>query len=240
MTGVQTCALPICYGRPNLVAAVELHHQYRDDKRLVIDDFEQGILDRTKPLPPQLAVRAKNNSLGRNVTVSGLGVPDGLSDALTEASLRRRDMEFSWHETVGDIAAWDSLGGTYTTSLGGLDISSFPVLSFRVAQRFGSHRNPSPAGLAPGDKKDFTVRLVDSGGQIAEVRAGTITDVPFPYKRSDDFNLTKSALKTIRILLSTFRNNNPLINLHAVSFIVFRFDISATGEIAIDDIEFSN
>jgi hypothetical protein len=241
----------MCYDRPPSVAAVELHHQYQDTKRLVIDDFEQGVLDRTKAIPPQLADRAKKNTLGQSVTVSGLSVPEDisdastqaslpLSDALTEASLRRRDMKQSWHETIGAVVAWDSIGGTYTTQLGGLDVSPFPVLSFRVTQRFGSVRNPSPAGVAPGADKDFSVRLVDSTGQIAEVRVGTITDIPFPYKRSDNTNLTKSALKTIRIPLNAFKDNNSLIDLLAVSSIVFLFGLSARGEIAIDDIEFSN
>jgi hypothetical protein len=241
----------MCYDRPPSVAAVELLHQYQDSNRLVIDDFEQGVLDRTKAIPPQLADRAKKNTLAGNVAVSGLSLPEDisdastqaslpLSDALTEASLRRRDMKQSWHETIGALVAWDSVGGAYTTQLGGLDVSPFPVLSFRVAQRFGSVRNPSPAGVAPGADKDFFVRLVDSTGRVAEVRVGTITDIPFPYKRSDDTNLTKSALKTIRIPLSAFVSHNSLFDTHAVSSIVFLFGLSARGEIAIDDIEFSN
>ena len=146
------------------------------------------------------------------------------------------------------MIAWDSPGGFYSTPVGLRDVTSFDVLSFRVTQRFASSRNP--LGV-----KDFTVRLVDKGGKSADVSVGSIATITFPYERRlhkvpnpspppadiilDHKCLTKSALKTIRIPLTEFTDLEPLLKLNEVRRIVFRFDKSPRGEIAIDDIEFS-
>lgn len=228
------------YGRPTNVATVELHHQFQDTTRLIVDDFEQGVLDRTAPLPPQLALRAQHNTLGKSVTTPDLVIPGGFSDARTEANLGRRDLDFFWHETIGAMIAWDSTTATYTTELGNRDVSPFQALSFRVTQRFDSSRNPHPPGLTPGAPQDFFIGLIDSAGRSTFVRVGTVTSIPFPYKRSDDISLTKSALKTVRIPLSVFKGLNPGLDLRSLQSVVFQFRQMATGEIAIDDIEFSN
>lgn len=228
-------------GRPSTIpAAVELHHQVQDPTRLTVDNFDQGALNRAIPLPPQLATRAGTNSLGGAVTVAGLAVPTGLANARTEASLQHRDIAPFWHDTVGGMVAWDAAGGTYTTAVGDRNVSAFAVLSFRVAQRFDSARNPNPAGATtPGAPQDCTVALVDSGGEVASVRAGTIALIPFPYKRTTAA-LTKSALKTIRIPLSAFTNANSSLSLTSVRSVRFELGPAARGELAIDDIEFSN
>lgn len=215
---------------------IDIHTQVQDPQREIVDNFEQGVLSRANPLPPQLATRASSNTLGQAVTINstGLVVPTGLSNALTEASLRKRDLDFFWHETIGAMLAWSSPGGKYITALGGRNVSSFQVLSFRVTQRAGSSRNPT------GTVKNFSVALVDVASQLASVQVGTITPIPFPYERLDDPSLTKSALKTVRIPLDTFSSLNTSLNLKTVQSIEFRFDQTSTGEIAIDDIEFSN
>ena len=183
-------------GRPSTIASlVEMHHQVQDPTRLTVDDFEQGALNRAAPLAPQLATRAGTNTLGGSVTVAGLAVPTGLANTRTQASLQHRDIAPFWHDTVGGMVAWDGAGGTYNTSVGDRNVSAFAVLSFRVAQRFDSLRNPNPAGATtPGAAQDCTVTLADSAGQTASVRAGTIAPIPFPYKRTSPA-LTKSALK---------------------------------------------
>lgn len=228
-------------GRPSTIgAAVELHHQVQDPTRLTVDNFDQGALNRAAPLPPQLAARAGTNTLGGVVTVAGLVAPTGMVNARTEASLQHRDIAPFWHDTVGGMVAWDAAGGTYTTEVGDRDVSAFAVLSFRVAQRFDSPRNPNPAGLTtPGATQDCTVTLVDAANETASIRAGTIALIPFPYKRTNAA-LTKSALKTIRIPLGAFTTANANLSLAAIRFIRFELGPAATGELAIDDIEFSN
>lgn len=225
-------------GRPPGLATIELFHQVQETNRLVVDDFEQGTLDRTLLLPPQLATRARNNTLGRPVTATGLAVPGGFTDALTEASLRTRDLSFFWHATTGVMLAWDAAGGSYRSETGDRDVSGFRVLSFRVSQRFDSPRNPHPAGLTSGAPKLFAVGLVDAANVSAFIRGGPLLTIPFPYKRTD--GLTKSALKSVRLPLSTFKEAEPRLDLRHIAAVVFEFTQSLTGEIAVDDIEFSN
>jgi hypothetical protein len=234
--------------RPAAVAAgVEIHHQFQHPTRLTVDNFEQGAaLNRAQPLPPQLATRAQTNSLGGAVTGGGLAVPGGgFTNARTEASLRRIDPGSFFHDTVGGLIAWNSAGGTYTTALGGRDVSAFEVLSLRVCQRFDSPRNfnppdpPAPAPPAPGAPMDLFVRLVDTGGQAATVRIGTVALIPYPYKRSDTSTLTKSVLKTIRLPLAAFTAANPGLSLTAIATLVLELRPNATGEIAVDDLELS-
>lgn len=253
-------------GRPaSVAAAVAIFHQFQQvgAQRAVIDNFEQGAFDlAAPPLGPQLAARAAQNTLGGAVAVAGLVIPVGLTAARTEASLRRRELANFCHDTFGGMVAWTGIGGTYTTPFGAGNISTFRVLSFRAAQRFGVPRNPSPGGvglpgLAPGATLDLTVRLTDSAGRAARVRAGTVATIPFPWKRLRPGDLppigpgvphpgeggealNKSALRTIRLPLSAFKAANNSIDLTAVVSIVFELDQRATGELAIDDIEFSD
>ena len=237
-------------GRPASVPpAVPIFHQFRQvaGQRSVIDDFEQGAFDPAVPLAAQqavLATRAERNALGNVVTVAGLATPVGLANARTEASLRRRELANFCHDTFGVMVAWDAVGGTYTTPFAASNLSGFRVLSFRATQRFDVARNPNPAAaLTPGAIRDLTVRLTDSTGQVARVQAGTVATLPFPWKRpagEGGPGLDKSALRTIRLPLSAFTAANGTLALTALVSITFEFDRSATGELAIDEIEFSD
>lgn len=172
------------------------------------------------------------------MTSTGLAVPGGFTDALTEASLRTRDLSFFWHATTGAMLAWDAIGGNYRSEVGDRDVSNFQVLSFRVTQRFDSPRNPHPAGLTPGAPKLLSVGLVDTGNVSAFIRGGPLLTIPFPFKRSD--GLTKSALKSVRLPLSACKEAEPRLELRHIAMVVFEFSESPTGEIAVDDIEFSS
>jgi len=240
-------------GRPASVPGPAIFHQFQQVavQRAVVDNFEQGAFDLAAPLGPQLATRAERNTLNGAVTVAGLVAPVGLTNARTEASLRRRELAFFCHDTFGAMVAWNAAGGSYTTPFGASNVSGFRVLSFRAAQRFDVPRNPNPAGLAAGAVQDLTVRLTDSAGRAARVRAGTVATIPFPWKRptgplppagtgEGGETLNKSALRTIRLPLAAFKDANGSIDLAAVVSIAFELDQRATGELAIDDIEFSD
>jgi hypothetical protein len=246
-------------GRPSAVsAAVEIHHQVEEKPpKLIVDDFEQGAFSPAASRAvqgAQLATRATTNSLNLGVSQSGLAVPSSpLTNDLTEGSLRNRELDFFWNDTFGAILAWDAVGARYTQNLGSRDVSAFKVLSFRVTQRFGSSRNPDPAPPAVGVSPDFSISLGDTNGQNAQVRVGSVATIPFPWKRSQNVRdpitrlvtgttnrLTKSAFITIRIPLSTFKNVNSALNLNALRLVIFQFNQTAQGEIAIDNLEFSN
>jgi hypothetical protein len=233
-------------GRPATVAAaVQIFHQFQQvaGQRAVIDDFEQGAFNPALPQGPQLAPRAERNGLNGVVAVAGLEIPVGLTDARTEASLRRRELANFCHDTFGAMVAWAAAGGTYTTPFAASNVSGFRVLSFRATQRFDVPKNPNPAGLVPGTALDLSVRLTDSAARTALVRAGSVATLPFPWKRpaaEGGPDLNKSALRTIRLPLSAFTDANNALALTAIVSIAFVFDRRANGELAIDDIEFSD
>jgi hypothetical protein len=115
------------------------------------------------------------------------------------------------------------------------DVSSYAVLAFRVTQKYGSPLNQS------NQSQDLFVRLTDSGGKSRAIRTSTFTSIPYPYVRGYT-DLIKSALKTVRIPLASFTIANlgaQDVDLSNVQSVSFEFDAEATGEIEIDDIEFS-
>jgi hypothetical protein len=235
-----------------VTSSVEIHNQVREvPPRLTVDDFGQGAFNPAAPQGPQLAARATTNTLSNAVTQTGLVTPAGpFTNALTEASLRHRELnlagsnDFFWNDTFGEMLAWDAVGATYTQPLGTQDVSSLLVLSFRVTQRLGSARNPNPPGDTPGNSPDFSIELTDSAGAKAVVRVGSISLVPFPWKRLNSAGglsaLSKSALTTIRIPLTAFTAVNAALSLKVLTGVAFKFTTTAKGEIAITDLEFSN
>ena len=248
------------YEKPASVNAVELHQQVQDPTTLVIDNFDQVAPVAGRPLLRRLADRATTNTLGNAVSQTGLVRPDpsllgNFRNALTETQLTNDFIEFFIHDGVGAMIAWNSSGDTYQSTLNSQDASAFKVLSFRVTQRFGSTRNPA------NTVQNFSVRLTDSAGEAATLLISSVTDIPFPFERHDhvalhgplpvsrvrfvdrlpdspDFN--KSALKTIRLSLENFVNANTNLNLAALEQLDFIYNQTTSGEIAIDNIEFSN
>ncbi len=202
---------------PSLAGALHIHTSCQLPGALLLDDFEQT------PHNPNL------NSLGGTVTGVALST-------LAENALRTLD-NHSPHVTSGCNIAWQSTAGIYLSQVPALakDVSGYTVLAFRVTQKYGSPQNPA------NQSRDLFVRLSDGGGKSRAIRVSTFTDVPYPYLRGYS-DLIKSALKSVRIPLASFTIANlgaqdlDLTDLHSVSF---EFDADATGEIEIDDIEFS-
>ncbi len=151
------------------------------------------------------------------------------------------------HQTRGVLLKWNVLTAKYQSELPIIwkDVSAFKYLSFRVTQKAGSGAN-----LAD-QLQDFYVRLTSAGGGNSRaVRVGYFNTIPYPYKpeyiASKDANEgpnTKSALKTIRIPLQAWTIkalNAPIVDLTNVELVTFEFIAKPTGEIEIDDIEFTN
>ncbi|HEU4880745.1 MAG TPA: hypothetical protein VFT45_00830, partial [Longimicrobium sp.] len=245
--------------RPASVSAVEMHPQVRVPGARVVDNFEQPAPDLTVPLEQQLADRAATNTLTLAVTGPDLSLPEprqpgspAFAGPLTEASLKLADTAFFPHATSGALLAWSSATAQYRTELGGVDATSFQVLSFRVGQRHASPRN------TPGAAQDFFVVLTDSGGRTAEVQVSTRATIPAPFVRHDHAGLghptipgsaifwspdvpalTRSPLRTVRLRLDDFKAANPALDMTTLQRVTFAFRQTPQGEIAIDDIEFS-
>jgi hypothetical protein len=139
---------------------------------------------------------------------------------------------------AGGNVAWQSSAGIYLTNVpaAAKDLSGFMMLSFRVTQKYQSPRNPV------GQPQDFHVRLTDLNGKSRTIRVSLFTEIPYPYVRGYD-QLVKSAMNSVRIPLASYTIANlgaQDVDLANVASISFEFDAQSTGEIDIDDIEFSD
>jgi Chlorophyllase enzyme len=201
--------------KPSLVSGIQIHTSHQEPGTQLLDNFEQH--------------NPNANTLGGAVTGTSLST-------LAENALRTLDSH-SPHVTSGGNIAWQSTAGIYLSDVPIMakDVSGFEVLAFRITQKFGSPQNPS------SQAQDLFVRLTDGGGKSRAIRVSTFTDIPYPYVRGYA-DLIKSALKTVRIPLVSYVIANlgaqdvDLTNIQSVSF---EFNANSTGEIEIDDIEFS-
>ncbi|HVM48818.1 MAG TPA: hypothetical protein VMU04_12375 [Candidatus Acidoferrum sp.] len=201
--------------KPSALSAIQIHTSHQEPGVRLLDNFEQH--------------DPGSNTLGGAVTGSSLS-------NLGEDALHALD-NHSPHVTGGGDIAWQSAAGIYLSRVpnASKDVSGFEVLAFRVTQKYGSPQNP------PNQAQDLFVRLTDGNGHSRALRASTFTDLPYPYVRGYT-DLIKSALKSVRIPLTSFAIANlgqqdvDLTNIQSVSF---EFDANSTGEIEVDDIEFS-
>ena len=203
--------------KPTLVSGLQIHTSHQVPGATLLDNFEQ------------IPHNPNTNTLGGAVIGTALST-------WTENDLHSLDVH-SPHVTSGGAIAWQSTAGIYLSQvpLVAKDVSSYAVLAFRVTQKYGSPLNQS------NQSQDLFVRLTDSGGKSRAIRTSTFTSIPYPYVRGYT-DLIKSALKTVRIPLASFTIANlgaQDVDLSNVQSVSFEFDADATGEIEIDDIEFS-
>jgi len=209
-------------------SAAEVHTQYQPTSRLTLDSFEA-------------APATNQNTLGGTVT------PTNLDGAPQEDVMGTIDAN-SPHQTRGIRLKWNAATAKYQSEIplagNQRDVSGFKFLSFRVTQKVGSAANPAD------QLQDFYVRLsTAAGGNSRAVRAGYFDKIPFPYKPeykpnwdSNEAPNTKAALKTIRIPLSAWTIkalSAPIVDLTNVESVTFEFSSKPTGELAIDDVEFT-
>jgi hypothetical protein len=135
------------------------------------------------------------------------------------------------HSTTVTRVAWPNSAGTltYTVPAGQVDASGFEVLAFRVAQ------TTDPANPA-GANQNFQVELV-GGGVTRGFYAGQFDIIPPRYTHPEGYPHT--VMTTVRVPLHSFIMNNSGLTLNNVDTIRFRFNNPATGNIYVDDIEFS-
>lgn len=187
----------------------------------VYEDMLRGRL--TFPSTAGFKIHHTRHENNHNKIESGSGA--GSATGLTPTSLSGPSV----HVTQALEINWSSAGTyVYTLPAGSRDASSFEVLSFRVAQTFSS-ANPS------GGDQEFKVELT-GGGNLRLVYTGRFDRIPPPYVRPD---LQQMVMTTVRIPLHSFIMNRSNVDLADVTTVTFRFDSPMTGEIIIDDVEFS-
>ena len=202
--------------KPSLTSGLRIYTSHQVAGSRVLDDFEQH--------------NAGVNTLGGTVTAAAL-------PTIAENQLRTLDTH-SPHVAAGGNVAWQSSAGIYLSNVpaAAKDISAFTTLCFRVTQKYESPRNPV------AQPQDFHVRLTDTQGKSRSIRVSSFTEIPYPYVRGFD-QLVKSAMNSVRIPLASYTIANlgaQDVDLSNIASVSFEFDTDSTGEIDVDDIEFSN
>ena len=152
---------------------------------------------------------------------TGAGAPNAGATELT--------LTPSVHDTAAVRVGWSAGSATYTWTLAPTDVSTFEVLSARIAQTNAAPPNPVSGG------QEFRVQL-QSGATVRATYTGQFDAIPKPYDRVvTDHNV----MTTVRIPLHSFIMNNSGLPLTSIDTVVFQFMNPATGEIYVDDVEFS-
>jgi len=150
--------------------------------------------------------------------------------AATLPGVKSTVMDPSVHSTQAQQLNWPANTAVFTWSVPAMqqDTTGFEVVSFRVAQT-NSNLNPMSGN------QDYMIELV-GGGNTKAVYIGQFGEVPKPYSRPD---LVHNVMTTVRVPLHSFIMNNSHVTLNAIDTVRFRFLIPSTGEIYVDDVEFS-
>ena len=193
---------------------VAIDVQYQEPGGLTLDRYASGTW--------------QVNDLGGIVTATLTAVP-GKGDLYALDS-------YSPHDHTGGLLRWDAASHSYVSSLpaASQDVSDYDLLSFRVTQRYGSASN------SVGMPQDFFVTLTDADGRSRKVQASRFASLNYPYVRGFN-NLTKSALKTVRIPLSEY--TRELVGVESIELdelvsVGFELAVDPAGEIEVTDIEF--
>lgn len=207
----------------------KLFTQYRDApaNRKAVDDFEEA----------HTATSWQTGTLGGGVTQTGLFATPN------ENFLYVADNVHSPHETSGLAARWDNLGDAldFAVPAAHKNVSTYGAISLRLTQKYDASGAINPTNA----DQDLYVTLRDTLGNERSVRISKFGRIPYPHVRDDNswgIPVTKSALCTIRIPLHAFTiecAGAAKVNLTEVERIALRMQLVATGEVQIDDLEFT-
>jgi dienelactone hydrolase len=201
---------------PGSTGYSKIYQQYKDmipGHSRTIDNFEDS--------PHNWAVSSSGQPVAHSR--AGAGLAEGFLNL--NATL---DPD-SPHETNGlQVAGWaarDTLG--FTVLAGGMDVSGWTHFSFRITQ----------VARKTNSKVD-TMRVAITDADTPSRRHEMVLSrtVPDPDFRRDDASLTKSAFMTIRIPLADYAAH---VNLTRVQSVELMFPTAGTGNIEIDDVEFT-
>lgn len=147
------------------------------------------------------------------------------------------DPHFLWGETDGLIVGWDA--GTPEVHI---DIEKdegqfedFEFVAFHVGQTFES----SPTLNAVGVDMDFNVQLEFSGTTGPERPISTYGSLIYPLEISPAFEGIKSVQQTIRIPLADLFGATT-VDINEITRIRLKMNARTTGNVAIDEIQFTN
>lgn len=203
---------------------VKSYIQYRDTTVKTVEDSEG-------------ALNWQTSSIGGTVTHNGTLPVDPSENKMSAAVVAGLDAK-SPHDTQGLKVRWNNITDVLAFSVppAHKDVSSYSVLSFRITQKVDSADNPA------NQSQDLRVTLKDGTNNERAVRVGSFYDIPFPDHRPNH-SVSKSAMLTVRIPLKAYTivcAGQVIVNLQDVTTLTFQFAMKPTGEIEIDEVEFSN
>jgi hypothetical protein len=135
------------------------------------------------------------------------------------------------HQTQVVRVGWTAgtATATRTVPLAQRDTTGHEVVAFRVAQTT-SASNPAVG------TQDFRIELV-GGGITRGTTVAKFDTIPKPYPHP--YGFTHTVLTSVRVPLHTFIMNNSGLPLNNVDTVRFIFNSPTSGEIYVDDVEFS-
>ncbi len=196
------------------------HIQYRSTNRRTIDEFEG----------------AHTATSWGTSTIGGANTQTGLPAVPVEAQLFPNDNN-SPHDTGGLRLGWDTTTDRveFTVPAGQGDVSGFSAVSLSVTRVAGSLANPA------NDAQNLRVTLADGSGNERSIRVSEFGSISVAAAANNAANV-KSAMTTIRIPLAAYTivcAGTVPVNLADVVKVRLDFTENPTGEIAVDNLEFS-
>ncbi len=199
-----------------LLTGVESHWSFEAADRLVVDDFEQ--------LPADKFLNTLGGANAASPTPAtfneySFGPTGGYNGSF-------------FHHTRGLVLGWNQVT-TYETLIpvAWQDISDWTFVEFRCCQIWDNKV------LNPGGTQSVLVEVEDANGtkQRLAVEARALTTIPVGYHHP--FTGRKSILKSIKIPLRAFTQENSGIDLTKITKI--ELDLQSTGLVAFDNLQFS-
>lgn len=208
--------------RPPTVSStgVVMTIQYRNPTRRTLDQFEG----------PHAAGDWQTSTIGGAVVQSGLPADP------VETQLYPQDNQ-SPHDTGGLRLTWNSSGDQLVFDIppGQRNVTSFSHLQARLGKVINSASNPAGA-------QNLRIGLRDGVGNERLIRASAFGGVPESAAGNESGN-NKSSLSTLRIPLTAYTvvcAGAVQVDLTDVVQAKLVFSEIATGEIAVDEFEFTN
>ena len=207
--------------KPPAVAATGavMAFQFRSTTRRAVDEFE--------------GPHGPND--WQTSTIGGAATQTGLPANPTETQLFPQDNQ-SPHDTGGLRLAWDTVGDQLVFDIppGQRNVTTFNCVQVRLGKVVNSASNPA-------GPQNLRVGLRDGAGNERLVRASAFGGVP-EVAVANEVGNTKSSLSTLRIPLTAYTvvcAGAVQVDLTDVTQVKLVFSELATGELAVDEVEFS-
>lgn len=205
---------------PHSLSQIEILTSHSRHPRDVLDNF--GDLDDQAGIPLQSPIEKATNSRGLTVSAVGVGLVDWEDVDLT-------NQVNSPHSTHATRLSWNGHPADYSSNSGGIARTVDDVLSIRIAQSYEDNVLNSDA--LPAD----VFLSVSDGSNEAIIRLGAVAQIPFP----DAGDKVLSMMRTVRVPLDAVLATNPSLSLNNIQSVNVRLMARPTGNVIIDDIEFS-